>query len=59
MQVIFFPSHNEYGDPAVTRRIMDYMAFMNSKVLFKNVSPPYLATNIQISDTSALLLVVL
>ena len=38
-QVIFFPSRPGYKDPAVTRRIMDYMLFMNSKVLFKVVSP--------------------
>ena len=38
-QVIFFPSRPGYRDPAVTRRIMDYMLFMNSKVLFKVVSP--------------------
>ena len=37
-QVIFFPSRPGYRDPAVTRRIMDYMLFMNSKVLFKVVS---------------------
>ena len=38
-QVIFFPSRPGHRDPAVTRRIMDYMLFMNSKVLFKVVSP--------------------
>ena len=37
LQVIFFPSRPGYTDPAVTRRIMDYMLFMNSKVLFKQV----------------------
>lgn len=37
MQVIFFPSRNEYQDPAVTRRVMDMYKFMNSKVLFKKV----------------------
>ncbi len=35
MQVIFFPSRPGYVDPAVTRRVLDYMLFMNSKVLFK------------------------
>lgn len=30
-QVIFFPSHNAYTDPAVTRRVLDYFDFMNSK----------------------------
>ena len=30
-QVIFFPSHNAYRDPAVTRRVLDYFDFMNSK----------------------------
>ena len=34
-QVIFFPSRPGYVDPAVTRRVLDYMLFMNSKVLFK------------------------
>ena len=38
LQVIFFPSRPGYFDPAVTRRIMDYTLFMNSKVLFKQVS---------------------
>lgn len=38
LQVMFFPSHNEYVAPAVTRRVMDYYRFMNSKVLFKSVS---------------------
>ena len=38
LQVIFFPSRPGYNDPAVTRRIMDYTLFMNSKVLFKQVS---------------------
>ncbi|CAL5218343.1 g3 [Coccomyxa viridis] len=36
-EVIFFPSRPGYFDPAVTRRIMDYTLFMNSKVLFKQV----------------------
>lgn len=45
-QVIFFPSHNEYQDPSVTRRVMDYMMFMNSKVLFKRVSISFPATAI-------------
>jgi len=36
-QVIFFPSRPGYVDPAVTRRVLDYMLFMNSKVLFKQV----------------------
>ena len=39
IQVIFFPSSNQYKDPAVTRRVMDIYRFMNSKVLFKQVSP--------------------
>ena len=26
-------------DPAVTRRVLDYMLFMNSKVLFKQARP--------------------
>lgn len=34
MQVIFFPSHGQHKDPSVTRRVMDYMDFMNSKTLF-------------------------
>lgn len=34
LQVIFFPSHGSHTDPAVTRRVMDYMQFMNSKTLF-------------------------
>jgi len=36
-KVIFFPSRPGYVDPAVTRRVLDYMLFMNSKVLFKQV----------------------
>ncbi|KAA6429118.1 MAG: hypothetical protein FRX49_01227 [Trebouxia sp. A1-2] len=32
--VIFFPSHGHHKDPSVTRRVMDYMDFMNSKTLF-------------------------
>lgn len=38
LQVMFFPSHHDYQEPAVTRRVMDYFKFMNSKVLFKQVS---------------------
>ena len=34
LQVIFLPSHGEHKDPAVTRRVMDFMQFMNSKTLF-------------------------
>ena len=34
-EVIFFPSHNGYVDPGVTRRVMDMYEFMNSKTLFK------------------------
>lgn len=34
VQVIFFPSHGDYRDPSITRRVMDYMSFMNSKTLF-------------------------
>ena len=34
LQVIFFPSHGHHKDPSVTRRVMDYMDFMNSKTLF-------------------------
>ncbi|DBA81187.1 hypothetical protein WJX79_006838 [Trebouxia sp. C0005] len=33
-EVIFFPSHGHHKDPSVTRRVMDYMDFMNSKTLF-------------------------
>ena len=33
-QVIFFPSHGQHKDPAITRRVMDFMDFMNSKTLF-------------------------
>ncbi|KAK9817003.1 hypothetical protein WJX72_008113 [[Myrmecia] bisecta] len=36
-EVIFFPSRPGYNDVAVTRRIMDFMLFMNSKVLFTKV----------------------
>ena len=36
-EVIFFPSHNGYVDPGVTRRVMDMYEFMNSKTLFKEV----------------------
>ncbi|EIE27038.1 hypothetical protein COCSUDRAFT_11236, partial [Coccomyxa subellipsoidea C-169] len=36
-EVIFFPSRPGYTDPGVTRRIMDFMLFMNSKVLFRQV----------------------
>ncbi|KAK9916012.1 hypothetical protein WJX75_007235 [Coccomyxa subellipsoidea] len=36
-EVIFFPSHPGYTDPGVTRRIMDFMLFMNSKILFRQV----------------------
>ena len=37
LQVIFFPNRPGYVDPGVTRRIMDYLLFMNSKVLFTRV----------------------
>ena len=37
VQEIFFPSSPSHTDPAVTRRVMDYLLFMNSKVLFKVV----------------------
>ena len=37
MQVIFFPSQPGHSDPGVTRRILDFMLFMNSKVLFRQV----------------------
>lgn len=33
-ECIFFPNHPGYKDPEVTRRVLDYMLFMNSKVLF-------------------------
>ncbi|KAK9797806.1 hypothetical protein WJX73_009375 [Symbiochloris irregularis] len=36
-EVIFFPSHGPYQDPAVTRRVLDIYDFMNSKVLFTRV----------------------
>lgn len=36
-ECIFFPNHPGYTDPAVTRRVLDYMLFMNSKVLFKHL----------------------
>lgn len=35
---LFFPSHgNDYTSPQATARVMDIYAFMNSKVLFKDV----------------------
>ena len=37
LQVIFFPSHGPYRDPAVTRRVLDIYDFMNSKTLFTHV----------------------
>lgn len=36
-ECIFFPSSPSNKDPAVTRRVLDYMLFMNSKVLFKHL----------------------
>ncbi|PRW58051.1 glycosyltransferase CAZy family GT77 [Chlorella sorokiniana] len=36
-ECIFFPSRPGYKDPSVTRRVLDYMLFMNSKVLFKHL----------------------
>lgn len=36
-ECIFFPSRPGYVSPGVTRRIMDYMVFVNSKVLFTRV----------------------
>ncbi|PSC74665.1 glycosyltransferase CAZy family GT77 [Micractinium conductrix] len=36
-ECIFFPNRPGYKDPAVTRRVLDYMKFMNSKVLFKHL----------------------
>ena len=45
LQVIFFPSHGEHKDPTITRRVMDYMQFMNSKTLFTVVrNDPTLAS---------------
>ena len=41
VQEIFFPSSPSHTDPAVTRRVMDYLLFMNSKVLFKVVWPSF------------------
>lgn len=41
VQEIFFPSSPNRTDPAVTRRVMDYLLFMNSKVLFKVVWPSF------------------
>ena len=38
-QVIFFPSHNAYKDPAVTRRVLDFYDFMNSKVSLAMSAP--------------------
>lgn len=37
LQAIFFPSRPDHKDPSVTRRVMDYLLFMNSKVLFRRV----------------------
>ncbi|KAL4437001.1 hypothetical protein ABPG75_004140 [Micractinium tetrahymenae] len=36
-ECIFFPSSPSNKDPSVTRRVLDYMLFMNSKVLFKHL----------------------
>lgn len=36
-EVIFFPSRPNYTDVNVKRRVLDYLQFMNSKVLFKKV----------------------
>ncbi|KAL4430612.1 hypothetical protein ABPG77_005852 [Micractinium sp. CCAP 211/92] len=36
-ECIFFPNSPHNKDPAVTRRVLDYMLFMNSKVLFKHL----------------------
>lgn len=36
-EVIYFPSRPGYTDPLVKRRVLDYLLFMNSKVLFKTV----------------------
>ena len=45
-------------DPAVTRRVLDYMLFMNSKVLFKQARPaaPPLALLLRCWCPTALLL---
>ena len=32
-QVIYFPSRPGYTDPHVKRRVLDYLLFMNSKVI--------------------------
>lgn len=34
---LFFMSHGSYASPQATARVMDIYAFMNSKVLFKDV----------------------
>ena len=50
LQVIFFPSHGEHKDPAITRRVMDYMQFMNSKTLFMVVrKDPVLASQMPVT----------
>lgn len=36
-ECIFFPSRPGYKDPSVTRRVLDYTKFMNSKFLFKHL----------------------
>ncbi|KAL4858268.1 Arabinosyltransferase RRA2 [Chlorella vulgaris] len=36
-ECIFFPNRPGYKDPSVTRRVLDYLKFMNSKVLFKHL----------------------
>lgn len=36
-ECIYFPSSPANKDPSVTRRVLDYMKFMNSKVLFKHL----------------------
>ncbi|GAB4813747.1 hypothetical protein N2152v2_000793 [Parachlorella kessleri] len=36
-ECIFFPNRPGYKDPGVTRRVLDYLLFMNSKTLFKRV----------------------
>ncbi|KAI3438461.1 hypothetical protein D9Q98_000890 [Chlorella vulgaris] len=36
-EFIFFLSHGDYKSPQVVPRVMDYMKFMNTKVLFKTV----------------------
>lgn len=33
-EVLFFPSRPGYTDPGVSRRVLDHLLFMNSKVLF-------------------------